>query len=217
MKKIILFLIISLSFINASALTYNGCDSSVIAKLKSMIKNINITYDYRIIDNQAYFDVTINNLISDIYFYDTSTDRNYFYTDTNNGEIIIPNYTKSGIYRFYSNVVGCEGISLGSKYYNFPVYNRYYTHELCSDIPNFNLCKKWGYVNYSSEEFEKLIYDYKKEKSSVLCESSLIYEKNLFDKIAEFYINYYYYILSAIIIVGFVTILIYNKKNSLKL
>ena len=68
MKKIILFLLINFFPFYISALTYGGCDYSDVARMKSIVTNINLSYDYKIIDNEAYFDVTLSNLTKDIYF-----------------------------------------------------------------------------------------------------------------------------------------------------
>lgn len=219
MKKIILFLIISLSFINCSALNYKGCDYSVVANMKSMINNVNISYNYKIIDNSAYFDITINNLTNDIYFYDRVSDRNYFYSDTNNGEITLYNFRSgTGNFKFYSNVGDCFGISLGSKYYKLPTYNIYYGHELCKNIPNYSLCKKWGYVGYSEEEFKQYVLDYINGNNTQDEEKTIVeYEKSFFDKIVDVYINYYYYFFITLILMCVIIAIIYNKKNKFDL
>lgn len=219
MKKIFLTILIGFIFINSSALTYGGCDYSTVTKMKSIIKNINISYDYKIINNEAYFDVTINNLTDDIYFYDTSTNKNYYYSNTNEGEITIYNYNNdSGSYKFYSNVNDCYGISLGSKYYKFPNYNKYYNHSLCADIPNYSLCQKWINVNYSEEEFEAKVLEYKKiEDTTTEEETKVEYNKTVTDRAIELYISYYPYFLGTIIFVCCTIIFIHNKKNSFKL
>ena len=217
MKKIILCLLISFTCINSSALTYGGCDYSTVSRMKSIVSNINISYDYTIIDNQAYFNVTINNLTNDIYFYDTVTRKNYYYNETNNGEITIPNYNTSGSYKFYSNNIACKDISLGSKYYNFPEYNVYHTDPLCSDIPNYSLCQKWASVNYSRDQIEEFILEYKSFKEEVEEEIKVEYEKTIVDIIADLYINYYYYFLGGLILVCCTIIIINNKKNKFKL
>ena len=219
MKKILLFLLIGFAFINCSALTYRGCDYSTVSRMKSIVSNINVSYDYTIIDNEPHFNVTINNLTNDIYFLDTTTGKNYYYSDTNNGEITIYDYNRtSGRYKFYSNIGDCYGISLGTKYFDFPIYNRYYNHELCSDVPNYSLCQKWVNVNYSEEEFEKLVFDYKNSKNNVEEEKIQIeYEKNIIDIIVDLYINYYYYFLIGLILICTTIIIVNNKKNRFKL
>lgn len=218
MKKIILFLMASFAFINSSALTYGGCDYSTVARMKSIVSNINISYDYTIINNEAYFNVTINNLTGDIYFYDTETGKNYYYTDTNNGEITIYNYKTSGSYKFYSNNNFCRDISLGSKYYNFPEYNVYYTDSLCSDIPNYSLCQKWASINYSRDEFEQKVSEYKNSKEQIEEEKiNVEYEKTILDIIVELYIKYYYYFLGGLILICSIIIIINYRKNRFKL
>ncbi len=219
MKKIILFLLISMFTFSASALTYGGCNYSDVSRMKSIVTNINLSYDYKIINNEAYFDVTLSNLTEDIYFYDTITQKNYYYSDTNNGEIIISNYKPtSGSYKFYSAKNACYGISLGTKYYNFPVYNKYYSDPLCKDIPNYSLCQKWGYVNYSQDEFEKMISDYKDSKPIESDNNiNVEYKKTFIEKLIDVYINYYYYFLGFLILVCSIIIIVNNKKNQFKL
>ena len=212
MKKIILFLLIAFSFITCSALTYGGCDYSEVVRMKSIVSNINISYDYKIIDDEVYFDVTINNLTDDIYFFDTTNRKYYYYTDSNNGEMVIYNYTESGGYKFYSNNTSCYGISLGNKYYNFPEYNIYYNDPLCSDIPNYSLCQKWKHINISRDEFEEMIKEYKNVEIEDE-EITMEYQKSPVDKMIEFYINYYYYFFGGIIVILTPIIIIKNKKN----
>lgn len=220
MKKVILFLIVSFSFVAlSSALTYSGCDYSAVSRMKSIVSNINLSYDYKIIDNEAYFDVKLNNLTEDIYFYDTVNDKNYYYSDTINGEIIISGYKiNSGSYKFYSNLSECYGISLGTKYYKFPVYNKYYGDPLCTDIPNYSLCQKWSYVNYSQEEFEQKVFEYRNSKTiDDEKEINIEYKKTFVDIIIEIYIKYYYYFLGGLILICSAIIIVKNKKDRFKL
>ena len=221
MKKKILFLIVLLLFQknNVRALTYGGCDYSSVSRMKSLVNNINISYDYRIIDNVAYFDVTLNNITPEMYFWDTLTNETYTYADTQNGEITIHNYTgTSGNYKFYSAMSDCYGTALGTKYYSFPNYNIYYTNALCSDIPNYSLCQKWVKINYSYDKFEKIIFAYKDSlNSQEPIEEQVEYKDNILNKIVEFYVSYYYYFLVAVILICGIIILIKRKKDKFKL
>ena len=217
MKKI-LFLLICLFGSSVSVLSYGTCDYFEISRMKSLVTNINLSYDYKIIDNEVYFDVTLNNLTNDIYFYDTVTQKNYYYSDTINGEITITNYkTNSGSYKFYSNASGCYGNSLGTKYYEFPVYNKYYNDPLCQDIPNYSLCQKWGYVSYSYDEFEKMVNEYKTVIPDEEEKNVVEHKKTFLEKLVDIYIDYYYYFLGGLILLCSVVIVINNKKNSFKL
>ena len=217
MKKMILFFLMWFIFEQCYALSYGGCDYSTVARMKAIVNNINISYDYKIVNDEAYFSVTLNNLTNDIYFYDNETEKTYYYSNTSNGEITINNYTSSGRYRFYSNNLNCKGIELGSKYYKFPEYNHFFSDPLCADIPNYTLCQKWVSVNYSRYEFEKMVEEYKSDNEDIVEEGTIIYEKTIVDKIVELYVNYYYYYLGGIIIILTPIIIIYNRKNRFKL
>ena len=221
MKKKIIFLIILVFTlkIDVHALTYGGCDYSSVSRLKSLIGNINISYDYKIIDNQAYFDVTLNNIPEDVYFIDNMTNITYTYSNTENGEITISNYTGySGSYKFYSALADCYGITLGTKYYKFPIYNIYYSDPLCSDIPNYSLCQKWSNVNYSYDQFKNKIYEYKEKINEYEdTQENVEYNKGLLDNIVEFYVNYYYYFLGTIILICGIIIVIKRRKDRFKL
>ena len=215
MKKCVLFLLLSFLFINCSALTYKGCDYSSVAKMKELVKNINISYDYRIVNNEAVFDITVNNLTNEIYFYDEYNKKNYYYSDTVLGEITISGYKiKSGSYKFYSNNADCIGIVLGTKYYNLPEYNRFFGSELCKKNSNYSLCQKWTPVNYSQQEFEDLIDIYNQKEETKENEKIIVeYEKSFIDRVVEFYIDYYYYLYGVLILASLIIIYIYNRKN----
>lgn len=214
-KKLIIVIIILILKIDVNALTYGGCDYSSVSRMRSLVSNINISYDYHIIDNMPYFDVTLTNITPDLYFIDSYSNVTYTYDNTSNGEITIYNYRNaSGKYKFYSALSSCYGTSVGSKYYSFPTYNPYYTSEYCEGIPNFSLCQKWVNVNYSSREFEELVSKYKESliKNDDSDEELIEYKSNLLNKVIQIYVNYYYYFLGAIILICGIIIII-NKKN----
>ena len=220
MKKIIfLMFMLFINVCSVFSLTYGGCEYSRISRLKSLISNINIYYDYRIVDSQAYFDVTLVNIPNDIYIYDTLNNKYYYNTDIIDGKMTIYNYSDiGGSYKFYSSLNECYGISLGSKYFNFPKYNIYYTDPICSDISNFSACQKWVKNSYSYDEFKKIVYDYKNKVVIDTEEQEKIkYEKSIVDKVAMFYVKYYYYILIGIIVICGSIILINKRKNRFKL
>ena len=67
MKKISFLLItLFLCFIPNNIKAY--CTSSDKAKLKKIVSNVNISYDYEIVNYKAKFKITFNNLTPDIYF-----------------------------------------------------------------------------------------------------------------------------------------------------
>lgn len=222
MKKNILLIITLFTLpVNIFGLTYGGCDYSIVSKLKSLVTNVNISYSYRIENNNAYFDIKLNNLTPDMYFYDVSNKKNYYYSDTNNGEITIHNYISNGntgTYKFYSAKNECYGISLGSKYYKLPNYNIYYGSELCEGISNYSLCQKWATVNYSYDELKTLIDEYKNRiNKEDIIDNNITYEKGFLNKLVDFYINYYYYLLISIIVIFGIIIIINKRKDKFKL
>lgn len=223
MKKIKIVLLILTMFLltkyKVNALNYGGCNYTVVANLKSLINNINISYLYEIRDNDAYFSIVLNNIPQDVYFVDSITQKKYTYNDTDNGEITIGEYNniKNGQFRFYVNNNICNGIKLGIKYYSFPIYNKRYQSEICKDISNHSLCKRWISREYSDNEFEKEINDYKNNFEEEKEEKNIVYEEDLLSKIITIYANSYYYFLPAIIIVGLITMHILKRKNRFNL
>lgn len=222
MKRKLFFIIVFLMFVNCNckALSYGGCSYSEVSKLKSFVSNINMSYDYYIYDNKAYFNLTINNIVPNIYFVDSYTGKTYNYYDTNEGEITIYNYENiKGNINFYSSLSECYGIKLGTKYYKFPQYNIYYNDPLCAENKKFSLCQKWQKVNYSYSEFKEKIDEYNKkiENDELEKESEIKYEKTILDIFVSFYTKYYYIILGGIILVCTVVMIVSSRKNKFKI
>ena len=212
MKKILVFVIFMILPLSIKAISYRGCDTSEIARMKALVNNINISYDYQMNDSPI-FTITINNLTSDIYFVDSRNNNEYHYSDSNNGEISIGGYGSgdSGRYKFYADKNDCYKLNLGSKYYSLPSYNYYYNDPLCDGL-DINLCNRWGSNSYSRAEFENLINEYLNSKKEYVDED-ITHTKTLIDVIMEFYIKYYIYILLSIILICSLIIFIDRKKN----
>lgn len=210
MKKILMVL----SFLMFIGSVKAECSYQDISKYKSFVGNINISYSYRIDNSTAYFDVTLSNIPNGVYFEDSTTGIKY---DTfKNNEIIIKNYMGTNVsYRFYSSI--CDDEFLGSKYLSFPVYNIYSTDELCKGIENFSLCRKWADVRYSYSDFALKVHEYKESIKKPTVEDNTIYKKSFTERLIEFYINNYYYLLGSIIFVGVGLIIYLKKKNSIDL
>ncbi len=221
MKKKVIFLIITLFLIKPSvhALSYSGCEYSTVSRYKSFVTNVNISYDYRIVNGSVYFDVTLTNIVPGMYFRDSETGKTYTYSNTVNGEITIKNYTgNSGNYKFYPTTQGCNNILLGTKYYKFPIYNSHYNDPLCSDIPNYGLCQRWVKNNLNYSEFKRLVLEYKQslEEKPEMIEPEQI-SKGFIDVIIDFYVKYYYLLLPILIIICVIIIFNQNKKNRFNL
>jgi len=222
-KTIFLITLITVIFsinLNTKALTYGGCEYSEISNLKLYISNINLSYDYYIKDNSAYFDITLSNLVPGLYFEDSITGNIYHYEDTIDGEITLFDYRNTaGNFKFYSALKECYGVKLSNKYYQLPEYNYYYLDPICEQNRNFSLCQKWVKVNYSYSDFIKLIEDFKnKEQIEEENNENLVeYEKNFLDKFVNFYTRNYYILLLGIIIICTIVMLINKRKNKFDL
>lgn len=219
-KKIIyvLFFAMLLFFSNncVCAYTYGGCEYSEIARLKSIVSNINLSYDYYIYENTPYFTVTISNIVPGLYFVDSKTEKKYNYTNSIDGEITINGYTSiGGTYNFYSDLTGCKKVKLGSKYYSFPYYNSYYTSDICLKNQTYSLCKKWTKVNITYEELSKKINEYNQQKNKIedSDQGSIVYNKTILDYFVEFYVEYYYIMLIGIILLCVTAMIITKRKN----
>lgn len=221
MKKNIIFVTVTIglffSFINeGKTLTFGGCEYSKIARLKSLVSNMNLSYDYYLDNNEAYFNITVSNMAPDIYFVDSQTGIIYTYANSVDGEIVINGYKNSaGNYKFYSAISECYGIKLGSKYYNFPVYNYYYDTPICKENRNFSLCQRWVKVTYSYSELKKVVNEFNKKKEMLeeTKQPNIEYKQTYLDLIIKIYIKYYYFILLGIIFICVVIMYISNKKN----
>lgn len=221
MKKkniVITFLFFILSYVivfDVAALSYGGCEYSQISRLKSFVSNINISYDYYILDNKAYFNITLNNIVPGMYFVDSKTGNIYNYSNTIGGEITLTNYTNTnGRFSFYSELSACYGVKLGNKYYNLPNYNTYYVDPLCDKNRNSTLCQKWSNVNYSYSDFKKMIDEYNQDTEAQEKEEiKITYEKTFIDILVKFYTEYYYFVLIGIIVICNIVIIINKKKN----
>lgn len=213
MKKCMMLLTLLFCFMgHVYGIDYKSCNSSDVSRMKALINNVNISYDYYMSGDDAIFSTTVNNITHEIYFVDNRTNKEYHYSDTNSGEITIRGYGsgESGKYKFYSNRAECYGLSLGSKYYKFPYYNTYYNDSICSGL-NISLCDKWSYNEYTREELQNLINEYKNKIQSQ--ETEIEHELTLVDKILDFYTSYYVYILLGLIVICSVVIYISRKKN----
>lgn len=219
--KIIIYIVLMFCFCNkVQGLTYGGCEYDKIARLKSLVSNVNLSYDYYLKNDVVYFNVTITNLVPEFYFIDSKTGIKYEYANSTDGEIVISDYQNlSGNYSFYSSLSQCYGIKLGKKYYKFPNYNYYYETPICKENPNFSLCQKWIKVTQTYSELEKTINKYNEENINIeeTEKNDIQYKQTYIYFIAKIYVKYYYYILIGIIIICVAIMFISKKKNSFDL
>lgn len=191
------------------------CDYTLLSNLKNFTSNVDITYTYHIENDDAYFDITLTNIRDNIYFVDNTNNKTYYYTDTLNGIITIPNYKSGKVsFSFYSNHNECLNEKLAIKYVNLPLYNKYYNYPECEGVTNLKACEKWSGYSASIEEFRDEVTKYKEKKEDNNTVKNI---ENLtwFNKLVKIYTNYFYIItpLFVGIIVGIVYLVKYIEHR----
>ena len=211
MKKIYILTFL-LSFLLFVSNTNASCTYSRTADLKRLASNVNVTYNYNIVDNTATFDIKFANLTSDIYVYDSYNDKKY----NQSGEIIISKVQDGTKYRFFikSNDSNCKDEVLLTKYVTLPKYNKFYGDPLCEGIESYALCQRWGSFNINN--YEDYVYQIKKYKASLEKNNKPIIEEeeqSFLEKVGKFLLKYYVFILLGIIVVCSLIIYILRKKD----
>lgn len=216
-KLFFIFIMLFLCKINASAVTYAGCDTSIVARMKQLVTNVNISYNYRIVNDEVVYDLVVSNLTNNMYVSDNYFGRDYY--GFQNGELVIYGIKSDSItLRFYSNIAECRGLLLGTKYEQFPIFNKYWDDDICSDMQGIYYCSKWTTKSYTKEEIEKAIKDYKNSiKEEPVEPTKVIYKKSFMDKLIEFYVKYYYIALLGVIGICVTIIVINKRKNQFKI
>ena len=210
MKKKLLLLLFMCLAINVKA----ECSYGDIARQKAFVSNITYTYDYKIIESVAYFDVYLYNVPSGIYIKNSSTGE--IYNNFTDGQISLKKlYINKLSLGFYSST--CNDEYLGVRYINFPQYNAYSTDNLCTGIEDYELCKKWNSSSSNYDNFLNSINIYKKSLEPSAVDDNIVYKKSLNEILINFYINNYYFIFGGTIIVLLPIIIILKKKANIDL
>lgn len=191
------------------------CMYSDLAEMKKIASNINYSYEYKIVGNDAFFDVTLVNLTKDIYFTDSVTNKTY---KNKSGEYVLKNYQSGDtiIYNFYSNDADCLGTILYTIRIVLPKYNQYYNNPICTGVEEYSLCQRWSSHNLSYDKFLEKVNQYKSEKIEEMKKNKKeVDNDSLFHYIIIFLTDYYYVIL--IILGGTISVIAYirNKRDSI--
>lgn len=175
MKRILRYIFTFVLFMSLTPLISNAdCDYTKIAELSRKASNVNITYDYEIVNHNPNFYVDITNVTNDIYI------KSDYYNEKD--EVFTSNITRTYIasditikYYIYSNDDDCKGTLLLTKYLNIPYYNRYSETKICKNNPKFKYCALWMNTSgLTDDEFSKYFATYhdsnvvipKKEKNN---------------------------------------------------
>ena len=209
MRRILLFMLLILFPSVVFARNSSGCDYKLFANLKKLASNVNISYTYKIVDDVAYFDVTLSNIQNDMYFIDSFSGNIYYYNNTSNGEITIRDYPSGNyVYTFFSNNSDCFDEVLVKKRINLPYYNPYYKYDECYGNENYKLCQRW--TKYDGSYFDFLNSVKKYETYNYDDYEYIDNNSNFFDSIVNFVVKYYYIIFPLTIL--FVIAIMYFIK-----
>lgn len=167
MKKNILFVFILVILIlpnNIKAKDVCGYEDKT--RLQRIASNISTSYTYKEEENEetgynsVKFTVTISNMHNDIYLINEETGE--IYKNNSSNEIII-NDIKPGKYLkyfVYGNIDGCFGEKITTIYVTLPSFNKYYTDDICRNIPEYSLCNKWTSVKMTHDQFTSKVNNY---------------------------------------------------------
>jgi len=212
-KLIYTFIIFFIGVLNVDAIF---CDYSELTRIRKQASQVNIMSEYKEVDDEVLFTITIYNLRPNQYVIDTITNKryDYGYNKEKESEIVIDNIKKSGMYKFevYSIENTCNEKALNTLYVTLPTYNKYYKDKLCKGIESYKLCQKWFGTEITYERFKEEINNY---KNSIKPNEEIDEEKEetIFDYLINIYINTYYIILPLFIIILLMPIYsIYKKK-----
>lgn len=203
----VLFLILALP--NKISAT---CSTEYQATLQKVANNI--TYSYEYIESNDSFNITLTNLDNRVYIKDDSTNK--IYKNIRNKEVTIGGYHAGDVITFSVHDPSyCTSTSVKIIYVNLPSKNKYYNTQMCEGINDFYYCNKWTQNNLSKKDMQEKVDEYKglnnKDDDEVVLEA-----KNYFlEKMIDIYINYYYIILPAIIILCIFGMYKSHKKNKL--
>lgn len=201
MKRYILFILFLIIPFNVLAVSKTSCNYSLVAKLKGLANNVNITYSYEINNDMVKYSIELVNISEDIYFIDNNTKNKYYYSDTINGSIKLNGYSSGNVrYTFYSNNSDCMNEKLVVKNVNLPYYNKFYKYDECIGIEEFNLCKKWIKYDGFYDDFVRSVNEY---KSSLINNDidNKVSNVSIFNKIVDFILKYYYITMLVIVLI----------------
>ena len=126
------------------------------AELSRIASNVQFSYTYEI-DNlvqSAIYNVLVTNVTNDIYIVDDygivisgGVEGNRTYQGNNNISFTI-----------YSNDLNCRGQKISTQHISLPVYNKFYSTEVCKQNMDNELCFLWrNNEAYALSDFEKII------------------------------------------------------------
>ncbi len=236
-SKIVLFLVIGIILynpLNVSAVNY--CTNDTVNSFKSLTNNINVDYNYTMVDGLPSFTIRFTNVDSKFEIYDPVSNKTYKAT---NNEVVISGFNSNKVYEFEvysieaftkykmatvagingpeqievlveSNDLDCTNRYLGEITVNLPKFNTYSTIEECNGKESYELCDIWYEHDYSKEEFIEKVNEYTKENDNYEEEEI---DSSIISRFNSVLIEYWYVFIALIVIITYVIIRYYRKKS----
>ena len=209
-KFIIILLLLCLIPKNVNALS---CSSQEKARLKKIMSNINISYDYTMIQDNAMFSIKFNNLNPELYFKDQFGNV-YYDNNLYNDELVLYNYADGKSYTFsFYGTNSCTDEKIGNLYVTTPSYNPYYKLSVCDNAKEFELCQKWVSHSLSRSEFIEKVNKYKID-NNIIDDSKINKKISVIDFIMNFIRMYGLYIVIAVSVIIIIIKIIRYKKDT---
>lgn len=209
-KKIYFFILIIILVMPISSKA--ACSIEEKAKLKQIVSNVNMSYNYEIKNNSAVFSIKFNNVNSQIYFKDKNGNSYY---GNENGEVILYNYNSGKSYSFdFYGTQSCMSESVGKLYTTLPTYNPYYKLNVCDDAKEYKLCQKWVSHSLGRNEFIEKVNEYKNVIKNKIDDSDIDKKISVIDFTLSFIRMYGIYILIVVSILIITIKYIRYKKDS---
>lgn len=245
MKKksyfIMLFLLLFAVTVKVKAST---CSNERILELSSLANNVNVSYqEYDIVEvvnnpepaegneDETYerkfpgYYITIYNLEDGLNVAVKRDDTNKVVTvsseDKQDDGVVYIDAGAAGKVKTFtiairSNDSNCKNEILQTKTLITPMYNFFSSYEICKENPDFNICKEFTTVDYSSltdAEFMTKLDEYKVQKvEEEKKQKSIIYN------VGKFLSQYGWYIIAIVLVIVIAIIVIYiirRKKSRL--
>ena len=176
MKKIIMLLFITIiCLFNSNVYAEGVCDASNINRLKTLAKNVEITYEHNVYgdvgsdDPEALivsvFDFTVAGLTDELYIVDDNFNK-YYYEEVVDG--ILNFISFSGERKIYIYSKNCYNEILDTRTFNLPVFNFNSMSDECKkeEFRNLDICAEFINKNevIQGDEFKGVI-EQEREKS----------------------------------------------------
>lgn len=186
--------------------------------LRARIDANNITPEInRLKDEQGKYtgkyNIIFKGFTKDFYIKEKNTGIIYAYNSVQDGNLIVKNI-EGGNLEFNIYYQRCSDEHMRTIKYNLPKYNYYSDSPLCEGISESELeiCGNWYRGELTEESFNEQINKYREELEQKQLEEQS--KDTILNRIKNYLIEYYIYIISGIIlIVIIVSLIVFRKKQ----